>query len=645
MIVKMKFLSITGPKNDIDRAVNDYLSKYEIHLENALSQLQSVEDLRPYIEINPYKHWLQKANAYTGLLQDEAYQPRNTLSLEDSISCIQELDNQLEEIDNRKTTIHEEMDKLQKSLLLIEPFLELDYNVHKIMEFQFVKCRFGKIAHEYFDKLHKYVYDNFDAVFYKCHEDPQYVWGAYFVPDQQATKLDAVYSSMHFERIMLPDDYDGTPSEAVAELKEQMSLCQAKLDGCDEEIRRILNQSKDHIFAARRQLNSLSSNFDVRKLAACTKDDDKQIFYILCGWMSEKDIKSFQKDIASDPDLYCIIEDDQNNILNPPPTKLKNPRLFKPFEMYVRMYGLPAYNEVDPTILVALTYSFIFGAMFGDLGQGLVLLVGGALLYHFKRIPLAAIISCAGFFSAIFGLLFGSVFGFEDIIPALWLRPVSSMVNVPFIGRLNTVFVISIGLGMFIILLTMVLHIINGLKARDLETTWFDTNGVAGLVFYGSLVLIIALFMTGHSLPAGILLIIMFVIPLLLIACKEPITALITKNTNHMPESKGMFIVQAFFELFEVLLSYFSNTLSFVRIGAFAVSHAAMMEVVLMLAGAEHGGAPNWIVIVLGNLFVCGMEGLIVGIQVLRLEYYEMFSRFYKGNGREFTPFTKEKTH
>lgn len=103
-----------------------------------------------------------------------------------------------------------------------------------------------------------------------------------------------------------------------------------------------------------------------------------------------------------------------------------------------------------------------------------------------------------------------------------------------------------------------------------------------------------------------------------------------------------MTVVQAFFELFEVLLSYFSNTLSFVRIGAFAVSHAAMMEVVLMLAGAEAGN-PNWIIIVFGNIFVCAMEGLIVGIQVLRLEYYELFSRFYKGNGREFKPFLKHE--
>ena len=103
-----------------------------------------------------------------------------------------------------------------------------------------------------------------------------------------------------------------------------------------------------------------------------------------------------------------------------------------------------------------------------------------------------------------------------------------------------------------------------------------------------------------------------------------------------------MYFVQAFFETFETILSFLSNTLSYVRIGAYAVSHVAMMQVVMMLAGAESGGSANLIVVILGNAFVAAMEGLMVAIQVLRLEYYEMFSRFYKGNGREFKPFLKK---
>ena len=263
-------------------------------------------------------------------------------------------------------------------------------------------------------------------------------------------------------------------------------------------------------------------------------------------------------------------------------------------------------------------------------------------MYRFKKLDLAAIISCAGFFSTIFGFLFGSLFGFEDVLEPIWLRPVNHMSTIPFIGNLNTVFIVAIAFGMFLIIVTMIFHIINGIKAKDAENTWFDTNGLAGLVFYGAIVAVIVLFMTGNTLPAGIVLVVMFVIPLILIALKEPLSKLVEKKADFLPKEKGMFIVQTIFEMFEVLLSYFSNTLSFVRIGAFAVSHGAMMEVVLMLAGAENGGSPNWLVIILGNLIVCGMEGLIVGIQVLRLEYYEMFSRFYKGTGREFKPFSKK---
>ena len=115
--------------------------------------------------------------------------------------------------------------------------------------------------------------------------------------------------------------------------------------------------------------------------------------------MTEEDSIAFAKEIENDANLFCIIEDDKYNINVQPPTKLKNPKIFKPFEMYIKMYGLPAYNEMDPTIFVAITYSFIFGAMFGDVGQGLLLAIGGLILYKVKNMDLAAIIGCAGVFS------------------------------------------------------------------------------------------------------------------------------------------------------------------------------------------------------------------------------------------------------
>lgn len=203
------------------------------------------------------------------------------------------------------------------------------------------------------------------------------------------------------------------------------------LSECSRKLAKCLSDSAEDLVAAKEQLEQLSGNFDVRRLAACTKSK-KETFYILCGWMSEKDAASFQKDIENDTNLFCFIEDDANNVLRQPPTKLKNPKIFRPFEMYVKMYGLPNYNEIDPTIIVGLTYAFIFGIMFADVGQGLCLLIGGALLYHYKKMDLAAIMSTCAVFSVIFGFLFGSFFGFENVIPALWLHPKEAMTTLPF---------------------------------------------------------------------------------------------------------------------------------------------------------------------------------------------------------------------
>ncbi len=641
MIERMQFISITGPKNDIDRVINEYLSHYEIQLENALAELSTVADLTPFLAINPYKESCSRAEELIMKLDTSNLTADPSISIEDSIQTITKAVADLQEIDDAYVSVDSERSRLQTSLDKIRPFDGLDFDVNKILHFKAIKFRFGRIAKEYISKFERYVYDNVDTLFYKCHTDENYVWGVCFLPARQSDKIDAIYKSMHFERVYLPDEYEGTPHDAIMKLNTQLANLDQKLKERDQKKADYLNTKKQLLYSSYIKLKNQASNFDIRKLAACT--ENHTTFYILCGWMAQKDAAALAKEVEHDENLYCIIEDDQHNILSKPPTKLKNPKIFKPFEMFVEMYGLPNYHEFDPTIFVALTYTFIFGWMFGDVGQGLCLLIGGFLLYHFKKINLAAIIGYAGIFSTFFGFMFGSFFGFEDVLPAIWMRPVTQMTELPFIGKLNTVFIFAIAFGMLIIVITMILHIINAIRQKDFEGTWFDTNGVAGLVFYASAILVIVLFMTENPIPAGIVLAVMFIVPLILIGFKEPITHLLLKKKSSEHTGPVMTVVQAFFELFEVLLSYFSNTLSFVRIGAFAVSHAAMMEVVLMLAGAENGASPNWIVIILGNAFVCGMEGLIVGIQVLRLEYYEMFSRFYKGDGRPFKPFIHHK--
>ena len=215
----------------------------------------------------------------------------------------------------------------------------------------------------------------------------------------------------------------------------------------------------------------------------------------------------------------------------------------------------------------------------------------------------------------------------------------------PIVGSFNTVFVAAILFGVFLILITMIINMVNAFKNKKYADLLIGPNGLTGLIFYASLMAVVILYMSGHSLPGTIVLVIMFVIPLILIALKAPIVNLVQKNKKLFPESAAMYFVEGFFELFEMLLNYFSNTLSFLRVGAFAISHGAMMEVVLTLAGATDGGSPNILVLILGNIFVCGMEGLVVAIQGLRLEYYELFGRFYSGSGKEFKPYSKNIKH
>ncbi|MFR8340206.1 MAG: V-type ATP synthase subunit I, partial [Eisenbergiella massiliensis] len=612
MVEKMKFISIVGPKEEIDRVTSQYLSRYEIQLENTLSELKDLKNITPCADSNPYRGVLARAEELAGRVREigNAAPSGKRMETQAAVALTEELYAELEKCRAQKSGLEAERKKVVELLVNIRPFQNLHYDVASILHFKHIKFRFGKIPVESYSKLKEYLMDDICTIFDECGRDENYIWGVYFVPAAEEEKVDAVYASLHFERTFIDDDYEGTVEEAFEALTRRQKELEESLAQIEDSFQEKLMARGGEMLAAAETISDSAEYFDVRRLAAFTKAKDT-VFFILCGWMTREDAERFEKEIEGDADVFCMVEDGKNesleNRFRKPPTKLKNPRIFKPFEMFIRMYGLPNYQEFDPTIFVAVTYSIIFGAMFGDVGQGLCLFIGGMLLYKFKKMNLAAIVGSCGIFSTIFGFCFGSVFGFEDVIEPLWLRPTEAMTTLPFIGNLNTVFVVAVALGMGLVILMMVFHIINSLRAKQLGEALFDTNGVAGLVFYGAVAAVVVLYMTGNALPAGIVLVVMFVVPLLVIACKEPLTNKLNKKKELIEGGKGMFVVQAFFEMFEVLLSYFSNTLSFVRIGAFAVSHAAMMQVVMMLAGAENGGTPNIIVVIIGNLIVLGM--------------------------------------
>ena len=401
MIEKMKFVSITGPNDDIDRVINQYLSKYEIHLENPMLELGSSNNLFPYIESNPYKELLAKGEALKKLISTDTVPETEDMNLQKAEQLIKQLSNDIKQLRNSKKELEKKRDSIQSDYDKISPFVGLKYDIKSILLFKHIKFRFGRIPIEYYTKLEMYMENNNSSIFKKCTTDKQYVWGVYFVPASLSDKCDATYTSMHFERTFIPTESTGTPEEACKQLLKKINGLNEKIAASDAKIKNRLEKDKTLIVTACEKIQTAYENFDVRKMATHTSNDGV-IFYIICGWMTESDSSDFMHEIEQDDNVVCIIEDQNGRRRKTPPTKLKNPKIFKPFEMYIRMYGLPAYNEIDPTIFVALTYSFIFGAMFGDVGQGLLLVFGGFLLYHFKKMNLAAIIGTAGGFCQIY---------------------------------------------------------------------------------------------------------------------------------------------------------------------------------------------------------------------------------------------------
>lgn len=324
-----------------------------------------------------------------------------------------------------------------------------------------------------------------------------------------------------------------------------------------------------------------------------------------------------------------------------PPTVLRNNWFAKPFELFVEMYGLPHYGEFDPTFFMSITYALLFGIMFGDFGQGLVLFILGYFLYKKTGGQLWAIVQRISISSMFFGLLFGSVFGYENLLDPMFNalgfheKPIEVMAN----SFTMPLLLSAVGLGAFLILSSIILNTILKFKKKHYGEALFSQNGVAGVIFYGSIIAGVALQMGLQIQVVNPITITLFIVlPLLMILFHIPLGKMIMKIKYQPHEGWGGFLVESIFELLEVVLSFMTNTMSFLRVGGFVLSHAGMMLVVMTLR--EMTGNAGIVVVIIGNIFVMGLEGLIVGIQTLRLEYYEMFSRYFEGGGKKYIPTT-----
>jgi V/A-type H+-transporting ATPase subunit I len=289
-----------------------------------------------------------------------------------------------------------------------------------------------------------------------------------------------------------------------------------------------------------------------------------------------------------------------------PPIVLSNPRWVKPFEAFAGMLGTPAQHETDPSPLLAVIAPLLFGFMFGDVGQGFVLLVAGLLLY--KRLPVLRLLIPGGIAAMGFGVLFGGVFGLHDVIPALWVHPLSDPLGVLVASLLGGAAILLLGL------------LLGGVQARWQHRllAWLATDAALVAIYLG----LLGVVLDRRALWVAL----------------GGVVWHVTGSGAVARRARLLTAASAGGHLIERTLQLFVNTVSFARVGAFALAHAGLSTAIVGLSHAAAGPAGTVAVLIVGNAFTLLLEGLVVSIQTTRLVLFEFFVRFLKGEGRQFRP-------
>lgn len=357
--------------------------------------------------------------------------------------------------------------------------------------------------------------------------------------------------------------------------------------------------------------------------AAVTGVRGKGGLAVLAGWVPKRQLDALREtlDARFHGRYWLDLREPSPRDIAEVPSLVRYPAWLRPYVPLVKSYGVPRYGEFDPVLPFAVTYLLLFGAMFGDIGHGAAIVLLSMVLAR-RLGSIAWVGIAAGAVSMLFGLLYGSLFGYEDIIAPLWLSPLHDPIRV---------LTIAVAFGVGFIVFTLLANAFNKGVAGRASEALFDSAGLAGLAFYLGAVGVLASWagVLDIARPAAML----AGLGIVVVAAYKWVEA---------EAGLGERILVTVIETLETAINLFSNTLSFMRVAAFSLNHVALALAVFTLAHGL-GMVGHGITLVLGNIVIIVLEGGIVAIQALRLMYYEGFSRFFSGDGREFVPLRIEK--
>jgi V/A-type H+-transporting ATPase subunit I len=431
----------------------------------------------------------------------------------------------------------------------------------------------------------------------------------------QEDELQPVLQAADFRPLPVPPDLRSQPDNIRREIQERRAALvrerqeiEAHLQSWGGSLHRELDDARRSLVMAEPFVRLDSSMRSAGSLGTVT------------GWVPARDVAQLEETLSkrlANPFLLTTrspTEEERSLV----PTMLRRTRLFAPFQDLIRQYGIPRYGEVDPTQLFSVTFILMFGAMFGDIGQGGVIALAG-WIFRAKLKRFARFVIYLGTSSVVFGFLYGSLFGYEEIIHPIWIAPISDP---------SYMLTVALMWGIGFIVMASVISIYNHMVVGERLKAIFGNHGMLSLLLYLSTLWgVYQMVQTGEfGTPAKIL-------------AWGSLAAVFAYSWHEVQAPIGERILVVVIESVEIIMGYISNTLSFLRVAAFSLNHMALAFAVFAIAEMMETTG-HWITVVLGNIFVLILEGGIVTIQTMRLEYYEGFSRYYFGDGREYQPLT-----
>jgi V/A-type H+-transporting ATPase subunit I len=430
---------------------------------------------------------------------------------------------------------------------------------------------------------------------------------------EDADILDSVLHAAAFQPLAVPESFDDNPEALRIELaarREQLERDNIELRGQLDNWR---STNRRQMLRARQMLESAEPYVNVRGAAR-----SRGPLAALQGWVPAKRLDELKTKLEAELRLPFVLETrpprvDERHLV---PVPAQNRGLLRPFSILVQQYGVPRFGEFDPTVLFAVTYVAMFGMMFGDVGHGAVIVLLGLALR--RRLGVfTRLFAMAGTSSIVFGFLYGSVFGVEHWIEPLWIAPMS-----------DPIYMLTVALIWGVVFLTLgsIIAIYNRLMSDDQNAALFGPGGLVSLVLYLVLLGGLVSLAQGKEFPLVATVLVLLTLAVLIVAL-----------WRSSEGSIGERIFTTAIETFEIVNNYVASSLSFLRVAAFSLNHVALSLAVFTLADGM-GFAGYWITLLLGNVFIIVLEGVIVTIQTLRLEYYEGFSRYFYGDGTPFRP-------